>query len=87
MLVYCVNLCCVGCTKKISRLYTTDSGIGCRSKIIFKDDLFVRPHHVTLYYLAPILKTQQYVTLTLVRKCIVVLCYVNLHFGKDFFEE
>jgi hypothetical protein len=44
-------------------------------------------HDVTLYYLAPLIKIQQFFTATVVRKCLVALSYAILYVGKDFLRN
>jgi hypothetical protein len=44
-------------------------------------------HDVTLVCLVLLLKPQQFFSANVVRKCLVALRYVILHFGEDFLRN
>jgi len=54
---------------------------------IFKDDVLVRHHDVTLFSLPPLLRRHHFVTAIVVRRSLVVLQYVILYVMEDFLRN
>lgn len=52
--------------------------------IMYKDGRVMRNHYVTLFCITTSLNTQQFVTATVVKKCLVVFRYAILQFREDF---
>jgi hypothetical protein len=50
---------------------------------VFKVSFLIRNHEVALLFLALLLNSQQFGSATVVRKCLVVLRYIILHFGEN----
>jgi hypothetical protein len=80
----CASMCCDGWYNKIIMIQGNLERYWILKHTIFKEGFFMRNHKLTLFFLAPNLKTQHFVSDTAVRKCLVVLRYVILHICAEF---